>query len=333
MNALQIAEVAPLAPAAAELLAPLGMLCILIVVYGMVLGVDAIVRGFFGTVKGAVGWIPYLGQVIESPVHKIEQKIVSFLAGLEEHIDSAIGHSWHSLASVATHLWHTLERESLLMWQALKFLSGVPTLHELLHAEMWLRREIKAGEVQAEHALRHAVRAEEHQLSSVAHNIYPRLRTIEHEVERTIPREIKHARALAREAEDGVAKLWKHVQSLPGVRYIDAAIATAIAALGLEGLNLLKCSEAGNLFKRRGCGLWTLLDGLLGVVISTLALENTCTLLPLLEASFGEVVGPVIHLLTEVPLGGCEEPPGSWAQLSVPAGPLPPRQTLGALPV
>src|ERR1051325_10102789 len=185
------------------------MLCILIVAYGMVLGIDAIARGFFGTVSGAVGWIPYLGHLIESPIHKIEQKIVSFLGGLEQHIDSAIGHSWHTLASTATHLWHTLERESLLVWQGLKFLSGVPTLHELLHAERWLRHSIEAAAATAAHALRHAILHEERALRSVAQGVYPRLRSLEHEVTRTLPREIRHARDLAREAEDGGARLWK----------------------------------------------------------------------------------------------------------------------------
>jgi hypothetical protein len=274
VNALNIAEVAPLAPAAAELLAPLGMLCILIVVYGMVLGVDAIARGFFGTVAGAVGWIPYVGGVISKPIRAIEQKIVSFLVGLEQHIDSAIGHSWHSLANVATHLWHTLERESLIAWQALKFLSGVPTLHELLHAELWLRREIKTAEVEAEHALRHAVRTEEHALSSVAHNIYPRLRTIEHEVERTIPREIKHARALAREATDAVARLWKRVSALEqsvSARAIEAAV---VAVLATVGLDWIACRSRNSVNGKSGCAMWNDLDALLGLFAAGLVISD-----------------------------------------------------------
>jgi len=295
VNGWTIAEVAPAAPAIAELLAPLGMLCILIVVYGMVLGIDAIARGFFGTVSGAVGWIPYLGKLIESPIHKIEQKIVSFLGGLEAHIDSAIGHSWHSLASVATHLWHTLERESLLAWQGLKFLSGVPTLHELLHAERWLRHSIQAAAATAAHALRHAIIHEERALRSVAHGVYPRIRSLEHEVERVIPREIRHARSLAREAEDGVARLWKRVKTLEQ-SISSSAIAAAVAAvLAAVGLDWLGCRDGASRVGRSGCNLWDDLGALLGIAF--IAAEI---------ASLDELIG-VAQTVTEDVIKGVEE--------------------------
>lgn len=297
MNAWNVAEIAPAAPAIAELLAPLGMLCVLIVVYGMVLGVDAIARGFFGTVAGAVGWIPYLGKLIESPIHKIEQKIVSFLAGLEQHIDSAIGHSWHSLASVATHLWHTLERESMIAWQALKFLSGVPTLHELLHAEKWLRRSVRVAEAEATHALRRAIRGEERALRSVAHGVYPRLRAVEHEITRTIPREIRSARALAREAEDGVARLWKRVKTLEqaiGSSAIAAAVTAVLAAVGLDWLG---CRDGASRVGRSGCNLWDDLGALLGVAFIAAEIASLDELIGVAQAVTEDVTKGVSDLL------------------------------------
>jgi hypothetical protein len=288
-----IAEVAPAAPAIAELLAPLGMLCILIVCYGMVLGVDAIARAFFGTASGAVGWIPYAGSLLQSGIHKIEEKIVSFLAGLEHDIDRAIGHSWHALASVATHLWHLLERDSLLLWQALKFLSGVPTLHELLHAERWLRHSIKVAAHDAAVALRHAIRHEERALRSVAQGIYPRLRTLEHEVTKTLPRAIRHARSLAREAENAVARLGKRVQSLEqalSAGAIAAAVTTALAAVGLDWI---ACSTRNNVNGKSKCNLWDDIEALLA---ATTLVIGAMSLIELARAE-QKVVGEAANIV------------------------------------
>jgi hypothetical protein len=107
------------------------------------------------------------------------------------------------------------------------------------------------------------------------------------------------------------------------------AVAVALGALGLGGLS---CSNFKNLFSRFGCGLGTLLNDLLGIMIAGLALESVCEFLPLLEDAFGAVAGPLVNVLNDVPLGACEQVPASWAQFNVPAGPLPPAQTLGLLP-
>src|SRR5215472_15560461 len=73
----------------------IGLVAILCVTLGIILSVEAVVRGFFGTVSGSVGWIPYLGSVIEKPIAKIEQKIVSMLSGLEQDVDKSLAHNIH----------------------------------------------------------------------------------------------------------------------------------------------------------------------------------------------------------------------------------------------
>lgn len=320
--AFNLAEVAP-AAGAAELLVPLGMLCVLIVVYGMVLGIDAIVRGLFGTVSGAVGWIPYLGKVIESPIRAIEKKVVSFLVGLERDIDKAIGWSWHQLASVATHLWHQLERESELLWQALKFLSGVSTLHELLHVTRWFKRELRRAEAQAEHAIEHAIRHDAKALRSVAQGVYPRLRSLEHEVEHVIPREIRHTRALAKEAEAEAARAWRLLRSHPWTAVTTAFVGAVAIALEQLGLGGLRCSALGNSLRNRGCGFWSALEDLLGLLVDAVLIVDLCALLPELESLFAEVEGPLVSLIASAADAACAQPPGGWVELSAPALSLP----------
>ena len=332
MTGWNLAEIAPAAPAAAELLAPLGMLAILIVVYGMVLGVDAITRAFFGTVSGAVGWIPYLGKLVESPLHTIERKIVSFLAGLERHIDSAIGHSWHSFAGAATHLWHLLERESLLVWQSLKFLSGVPTLHELLHVERWFRHEVKVAEAKAEHAIEQAIRHDAKALRSVAHGVYPRLRSLEHEVEHVIPREIKQARTLAKEAEAEAARAWDVIRAHPWTAITSAFVGAVAIALENLGLGWLRCDSLRNATRNRGCGLWSALEDLLGLLVDAAVIVDLCALLPELETLFAEFEAPVVELISSAANAACAQPSGGWTELHAPALSLPAVYYAGAVP-
>ena len=319
---LNVAEVAP-AAGAAELLVPLGMLCILIVVYGMVLGIDAIVRGLFGTVSGAVGWIPYLGKVIESPIRSIEKKVVSFLVGLERDIDKAIGYSWHNLASTASHLWHLMVGQSVLLWHALKFLSGVPTLHELLHVERWLHHELKVAEAQAEHAIEHAVRHDAKALRSVAHGVYPRLRSLEHEIEHVIPRELKHTRTLAKEAEAEAARAWDVIRAHPWTAVTTAFVGAVAIALERLGLGGLRCSALGNALNNRGCGFWSALEDLLGLLVDAVLIVDLCALLPELEKLFAEVEAPLVSLIASAADAACAQPPGGWVELGAPALSLP----------
>lgn len=258
-------EILPETPALVEALPALGMLCILIVCYGLVHGVDAFARALFGTVAGTVGWIPFAGKLLESPIHKIEQKIVSFLGGLEHDIDSAIGHQFHNLSRTLAWAWHTFVNNAELLWQMAKYLSGFTTAEELIRIVRHFNTEVHALEHEAEVGIRKAEHEAKVAAQTVAHGVYPRLRAVEHDVTRVIPREIKSARALAREATDGVAKLWARVRSLEhslSATAIAAAVAAVLAAVGLDWLG---CKDGASRVGRSGCNLWDDLGALLGV--------------------------------------------------------------------
>lgn len=258
-------EILPATPALVEALPPLGMLCILIVCYGLVHGVDAFARALFGTISGSVGWIPFAGKLLSSPIHKIEQKIVSFLGGLEADIDSAIGHQFHNLSRVLSWAWHTFVDSASLLWNVAKFLSGFTTAEELIRVVRHFNHAVKVAEHEAQVGIRKAEHEARVAARSVAHGVYPRLRAVEHDVSRVIPREIKSARALAREATDGVAKLWQRVRSLEhalGAGAIAAAVTAVLAAVGLDWLG---CKDGARRVGRSGCNLWDDLGALLGI--------------------------------------------------------------------
>jgi hypothetical protein len=310
----------------------IGMVAILCVVLGMILAAEAICRAFFGTLKGAVGWIPYLGNLVETPLHKIEQKVISYLSGLEHDIDSSMGHHFHQAVQLLDKALYNLELLAANMI-LIGALGTAAVFHYLVHPLVrWIHGVIRKVEEEILHIERILQRAGAHVTRVIQHNVFPRLRgaevtikrIVEHDL-RTIRRTAQEAEQIAKQAEKNVARLERHL----GKKAFLAALTTAIGGLAVEAL---KCLNLGNLFKKHGCNLWRYLEDLIGLGLSLLALESVCEFLPQIEGAFGAIAGPMVHLLNEVPLGKCEKPDPSWAQLSVAAGPLPPAQTLGTLP-
>src|SRR5438045_1130899 len=98
MHALIAQEIPLPGPVFVPALAALFMLAACIVAIGMVKLVDAISRSFFGTLGGAVGWIPFAGRVVKHSLHRIEQKISHGLGHAERQLDAVVATSWHHLA-------------------------------------------------------------------------------------------------------------------------------------------------------------------------------------------------------------------------------------------
>src|SRR5215475_2668432 len=120
-----------------------GAIAILAVALGMILAVDAVCRAFFGTLTGATGWIPFLGQVVASPIKKIESKVVSFLAGLEHDIDGSLGHHIHNAAVLVNQLWHAMEESAkmAILWPM--YLDQAIWSIGLKSAVRWIKKELR----------------------------------------------------------------------------------------------------------------------------------------------------------------------------------------------
>src|SRR5438874_9002861 len=98
---LLIGEVAPAVPlieiTLRFVLIPLLLLCSYLVAVGLIRLAEWVVRALFGTITGAVGWIPWANKVVAAPVHKIEQKLTHAMGRAEHKIDYRIGQLWHQL--------------------------------------------------------------------------------------------------------------------------------------------------------------------------------------------------------------------------------------------
>ena len=291
-----------------------------------------IVAGIVQIIDKTVGHIPLVGGLFSSAAHTLQHAFVSALAPAAEGAQSIAGAALHALAREIDWLGREIRRHSNLLYTIAALLvgpavvnalrAGIAVLHGNVHAA---QRQITATYTRVlnlEHRLQHQVTA----------GVLPRLGRLEREYDHIIDKDIAGLRARTKTVEKSLDDVWKYVRAHPWTLVTDAFVGAVAVALSRLDLGWIRCPSMGKLFGKWGCGIGSLLDDLLSIVVSALILENVCAVLPLLEDAFGGVVGPVTHILTEVPLGGCETPPKSWAQLHVAAGPLPPRQTLGALP-
>lgn len=308
-----------------------------IVAIALTLLVVAMVKGLFNPLAS----LPVVGGAIRGLEDTIVHALMSFIGLAIRGTEKLVGASFHAFARMLDWAWREITAHANLiaalagpvglLWGAYAGLRSL--VHHLTatgtHSDARLKEAYRElGR------LEHREKALERDLArGIGEDVLPRIKALDKEISRLRHDTIPAIRAADAQAESAISNLYEWAKgnaSLLGVGTFAFAVTAVLDAIGLGGI---RCPSFGNLFNKRGCGLWGLLDDLLGVVVAALALENVCTFLPLLEAAFGDVVGPIIHLLTEVPLGDCEKPPKAWAQLSVAAGPLPPPQTLGALPV
>jgi ElaB/YqjD/DUF883 family membrane-anchored ribosome-binding protein len=169
----------------------------------------------------------------------------------------------------------------------------------------------------------HALHAAKVFTHSVAQGVYPRLRALEHDVTKTIPKELKRTREIAKAAEAEAAKAWDLVKTHPW-EVATAAFAGAVAiALDTLGATGIKCNAFRNLFGNRGCGLWNGLEEMLGLLVDTALLLNICNLIGPLEAVVSDVATPVVVTLTDIGAGLCSGGIGAPDNLAVPHLSLP----------
>jgi hypothetical protein len=324
-----------------EVLAPLIPLVVALVCLAIAYMLTVLVIALMKPIVDLLSQIPVIGGRLAGLVVKVEQAVSNAIGHAFGAVESLVGACFHEMARMTDWLWREFEAHSgliaaiagplgslLLAFHAVKSL-----VHTLAHGSHSLTGRLRTAEKDLAKFEKSVAKFETNIHREVYKHVVPRLAAAEGELSHIEDRVIPGIRSIAQGAEADVTALQKWISDNALVAGTTAVVGAVAWALGRLGLGNLTCPSFGKFLSKWGCGLGGLLDGLLGLVISALALENVCTLLPVLETAFGDVVGPVIHLLTEVPLGGCETPPKGWAALSVAAGPLPPAQTLGALPV
>src|SRR5438270_5715652 len=148
-------ELLPEAEVGIEAVPQIGAIALLAVVLGFILAIDAIVRGLFGTLKGAVGWIPYLGKVLTAPITVIEHKVVSFLSGLEADVDSMMAHRIHQLARLVERFWRTLERLAVYTMLVGAIAAGATAHYVIGPIERFIRGLIRKVEAELHYVAHH----------------------------------------------------------------------------------------------------------------------------------------------------------------------------------
>lgn len=310
------------------LVVPLLMLAGLVVALGMAYLADAIVRALFGTVSGALGWIPYAGKVLSAPVHSIEQKLTSALGRAEAGIDARIGRAFHELAKAVKWAGHELQAQASLLLTIATLLTGTTTVSGALRLLGALRHELavlraKGGQLLAlahriELALQHAaagriggvVRVVQRpiagELRGVERWVFPRVRGLEHELHDVVEPDVAALRARARAIEQQAIRAFELAKGAWRVAAVGAVTAAVAVALQRLGLGWVKCRNVGRV-GRSLCGFPSgLLDGLLEGAIDVLVVADLCELVSLMSRAAREFEGPLLTIVgTADALIGC----------------------------
>jgi hypothetical protein len=205
----------------------------------------------------------YLKLIGKAANRLFTRTLTSWMGQAAAAVDANVGTTFHYLASEVRNAANTMLAFGSFTLTVAGVLTGQASWSDVRHALANLRRQLKADVHKADVALQHSIAQEKAAVRSVAEGVYPRLKGLEHEVDRTIPREIKAVRDLAREAEDRAVKsakwLRKHERSL-----VASTFAGAVAwALGHLGLSWTRCATNPFNNNPKACSLWKDLAGLL----------------------------------------------------------------------
>jgi hypothetical protein len=280
--------------------------------------------------------IPWIGGAIAHAVDGMAQAISNYAGTALSGISDAIGGTLHAGARLIDRTYGEFRRHSALILGIAAWLPNAAAAIALLRAGVHSLRDTRSTSnarvkrLEKEyHGIDVRVKELEQDLRGIDETgLAKELNTIKTQVDTIRGKTLPGISTTADTAYSDVNTLagWLGL-SFPLVSTWTFANAVTLA-LGSLGLGNLSCGNFKSLLSKWACGLGTLLDDLLGIMIAGLALEAVCEFLPLLEDAFGAVAGPIVNLLNDVPLGACETPPAGWAQLSVSNGPLPPQQTL-----
>ncbi len=245
------------------------------VAWGLVFCVDAVTRAFFGTISGAVSWIPYAGKVISTPLLAIEHKLTSYLGGLESHFDSQMAARWHAFASLVSQLAADTRAAAIFDYQIAR-----------RYATLWGNAAVAAIVARA-HAVSHAVGARVHVVTQTVTRIEKvigtkadvyvvrKVRALAAQLAHAVEWDIPGLRARERSLADSVGRLWHRVRSQEKALGLGAVVALVVAALGRLGIGWVRCGNVGKVGKNV-CGMNPdLLESLLAdslLIVGTLSL-------------------------------------------------------------
>jgi hypothetical protein len=249
------------------LLFPFAVLAGYFVAWGMVFCMDAIVRAFFGTVTGAVGWIPFAGRVISSPLHAIEKKLTSFLGGLEAHFEHQMATRWHTLAQlVRQYAADTVATATAFATLAHKiaYVYGEAASGKLgARFQKWVLGELSKLHGITKIVVRTTKVIEHSDVGPIAAGAASRVKPVAHALEHVIEWDLPRLRSRDRYLTDQVGRLWRWTRAHGREAASGVALGALVFALGRLGIGWARCSNVRKL-GRGACGMNPdLLDSLL----------------------------------------------------------------------
>lgn len=299
-------ELGPEVEVVAKSVPQVGALAIFTVLLGILLAVDAICRAFFGTLTGAVGWIPYAGKVLSTPIDKIKNKVVDFLGRLVHEVETNIASHAHQFARLMEQFVRNLEYMAATFVLLGALVAGFTANVLLPKLERFVHTVIRKIEEEIRRVERITIQQGAHVTRVITHNVYPRIKGAEVSVQHVIEHQIKPLERLAREAEKTAVRAEKNISRLERHMGKKAWLALAVATLGQLAVDALRCTELGNLFKNRGrCNLWKDLGSLLGL-FDVLIFLDVCAILEFLSPFVSDVAAPIVTTLTDIGAGLCK---------------------------
>lgn len=266
-------EVAPLVP----LLIPVGEIVLWATFLALCLGAVYVAKAFFGTAKSAVGWIPFLGSVVERSLTDVEHKLVSILSQAAASCDAKMGAALHELARVIDWLGREIRSHANLLLTLSTLLLGPGFASEIRQAIALVRRLLHVHSSTFTHLWKDLL-ALSHRVTGIGADVLPRIRSLDRRLSREVTREKARARAAEHALDREVTALGKWVRSHPWTIVTDAFVGAVAIALTKLGLDWIKCDSAKKLAKKRGCGMWDDLDSLLGLAVTAIAIADLKTL-------------------------------------------------------
>jgi hypothetical protein len=199
------------------------------------------------------------------------------------------------------------------------------TAHAALHLAHVLEREYKGIE--------HRVKTIERELGAgIGNDVRTRVTELEHEFGHLERKVIPGLRQGIQAAEGEVTDLERWLGVKAGLSNLDWAKGLVLAALGALGLSGFTCSLFQSLFGKRGCGLWSGLDDLLGLFLDAVLFVDLCALLPELESLFAAFEAPLVEVIATAADAACAQPASGWVELAAPPLVLPQVYYAGPVP-
>ena len=256
---------------------------------GFCLLVVVVTKAFFGVTGTLLGKLPVIGGWIDSTAHSIEQRITHTFGGYIVAIEGIIGAAWHSTARLFDHLGREIASHANLLALIADLLSGKVGVHDFVTFWHDLQRLIHGASRQVQATI-HRVEALAHRLEhGIGADVLPRIRSLDRRLDHVIDHDIAGLRSRARVLEREYEHLNKWIRSHPWTVVTGAFVGAVAVALSRLGLDWIRCPTAKNVFNKRGCNMWSDLDGLL---TAALAVAATMSLVDLAKAE-QEVVGDI----------------------------------------